>query len=387
MSSSVDIVVVGCTHGELDVVYATVERMEQQTGRRVAAVLLTGDVQATRNEADLATLAAPPQHLRLGDFPRYYSGQALAPRLTICVGGNHEAALHMAELPLGGWLAPNMYFLGHAGVVRVAGLRIGGVSGIHKSHDASLGHWERPPFAGSSLRSHYHSREVDAWLMHQAGPLDVFLSHDWPPSATLPSAGHLPDLLRRKPHLADDIAAGRLGNPLLEPLAALPHTVWASSHLHCLYTALLPGGARFIALDKPLPGRHFIQWLTLPSADPSEPFMRDPQWCAILRNRLPSLGFWSRQPTLAFPMDQGGDDKGDPPPLLLLDWETQWKRTVASHDGRFGPDAPPGHQTALLLEALGVSEQQQQQQHKPASPDTKRVKAADPNELDISDEL
>ncbi len=46
------------------------------------------------------------------------------------VGGNHEAANHLWELHNGGWVAPNIYYLGAAGVVNFAGIRIGGLSGI-----------------------------------------------------------------------------------------------------------------------------------------------------------------------------------------------------------------------------------------------------------------
>lgn len=46
------------------------------------------------------------------------------------VGGNHEASNHLLELHNGGWVAPNIYFLGAAGVVNFAGIRIGGLSGI-----------------------------------------------------------------------------------------------------------------------------------------------------------------------------------------------------------------------------------------------------------------
>lgn len=35
----------------------------------------------------------------------------------------------------GGWLAPNIYFLGHAGCIQVNGIRIAGASGIFKSQD------------------------------------------------------------------------------------------------------------------------------------------------------------------------------------------------------------------------------------------------------------
>ena len=88
---------------------------------------------------------------------RYYSGQKTAPILTIVIGGNHEASNYMWELFVssshphspkclinpssyhGGWLAPNIYFLGHAGSVLVNGIRVSGASGIFKSHDFPLG--------------------------------------------------------------------------------------------------------------------------------------------------------------------------------------------------------------------------------------------------------
>jgi lariat debranching enzyme len=39
----------------------------------------------------------------------------------------------------GGWLAQNIYFLGHAGCVRVNGVRIAGASGIFNSRDFHQG--------------------------------------------------------------------------------------------------------------------------------------------------------------------------------------------------------------------------------------------------------
>ena len=53
------------------------------------------------------------------------------------VGGNHEASNHLWELYYGGWVAPNIYYLGHAGVVNFGGLRIGGLSGIFMEHNYS----------------------------------------------------------------------------------------------------------------------------------------------------------------------------------------------------------------------------------------------------------
>lgn len=47
------------------------------------------------------------------------------------VGGNHEASNYLWELYYGGWVAPNIYYLGHAGVVNFGGVRIAGLSGIY----------------------------------------------------------------------------------------------------------------------------------------------------------------------------------------------------------------------------------------------------------------
>lgn len=67
----------------------------------------------------------------MNTFYKYYSGEKQAPVLTIFVGGNHEAYNHLREIPYGGWVAPNIYYLGSSGVVNFRGLRIAGYSGIY----------------------------------------------------------------------------------------------------------------------------------------------------------------------------------------------------------------------------------------------------------------
>ena len=44
----------------------------------------------------------------------------------------------MWELYYGGWAAPQIYYLGHAGVVNFGGIRIGGMSGTYQSPHYNL---------------------------------------------------------------------------------------------------------------------------------------------------------------------------------------------------------------------------------------------------------
>lgn len=99
--------------------------------------------------------------------PRYHSGEKKAPVLTIFIGGNHEASNYLQELPYGGWVAPNIYYMGYAGVVRYGGLRIGGLSGIYKGPDYLKGRYEKTPYSDDSIRSVYHVRNLEVFRLKQ----------------------------------------------------------------------------------------------------------------------------------------------------------------------------------------------------------------------------
>jgi len=137
----------------------------------------------------------------------------------------------------GGWLAPNIFFLGFSGCVEVNGLRIAGSSGIFNSRDYSLGHFERLPFDSSQLRSIYHTRQYDVLKLSLLAPPHVFLSHDWPQG--IEHHGDLNALLRCKSFFKSDIQKGQLGSPpMMELLRRLRPTWWFSAHLHVKYKAL-----------------------------------------------------------------------------------------------------------------------------------------------------
>ena len=125
-------------------------------------------------------------------FHKYYSGEKTAPILTICIGGNHEASNHLQELELGGWLAPNIYYLGYSGAVKFglnpddpdSFIRIGGLGGIYEHKDYKKTHFEKVPFKNDELYSVYHQKIVDTWRLKQLkydenSRFDFFMSHDW----------------------------------------------------------------------------------------------------------------------------------------------------------------------------------------------------------------
>ena len=147
------IAVEGCCHGELDNIYASIAQLEQVHDTKVDLLLVCGDFQAVRNQADLSTMACPPKYKDMRTFHKYYSGELVAPVLTVYIGGNHEASNHNWELYHGGWAAPNIYFLGYAGVINVGGVRIAGGSGIFNGRHYHMGHYEKPPYDRDTERS------------------------------------------------------------------------------------------------------------------------------------------------------------------------------------------------------------------------------------------
>jgi len=178
--------------------------LEERNNYKIELLLICGDFQAVRNHRDLQCMAVPQKYRQLGDFYKYYTGEKVAPVLTIVIGGNHEASNYFWELYHGGWLAPNIYFLGHAGCIQVNGVRIAGSSGIFKNHDFHQGHHERMPYDHGSMRSIYHVREYNIRRLSLLSKPDIFLSHDWPQS--IEQYGDTQGLLRKKPFFLDRIS-------------------------------------------------------------------------------------------------------------------------------------------------------------------------------------
>eukprot|EP00092_Neocalanus_flemingeri_P002869 GFUD01003067.1.p1 GENE.GFUD01003067.1~~GFUD01003067.1.p1 ORF type:complete len:534 (-),score=131.91 GFUD01003067.1:157-1701(-) len=286
------IAIEGCTHGELEKTYKTIQQIEEQEGSKVDLLLCCGDFQSTRNLSDLACMACPDKYKSMCSFYKYYNGEAIAPVLTIFIGGNHEASNYLQELAYGGWVAPNIYYLGYAGVVEVNGVRIGGLSGIYKGFDYLNGHFEKPPYDDNTIRSAYHIRNVDVFRLKQlAGhPPNIMLSHDWPRSVY--NHGNVDKLLRYKKHFREEVEQDRLGSPPAKDiLDTLQPEFWFSAHLHVKFAAVVPHTetnktTKFLALDKCLPRRQFLQVVSVgPPVTNDEVILRYcPVWLAVLKS-------------------------------------------------------------------------------------------------------
>lgn len=282
------IAVEGCMHGDLDGVYKTLQYIERQRGIKVDLLLCCGDFQAVRNERDLESLNVPRKYRAMNSFWKYFSGEEVAPVRTIFIGGNHEASNYLWELYYGGWAAPNIYFLGFAGVVKFGNIRIGGLSGIYNARHYRLGHYERPPYNEETIRSVYHVREYDVYkLMQVEEPIDIFLSHDWPLGIT--DYGNSKKLIQQKPFFEKEIFQRTLGNKAAaQLLGELKPAYWFSAHLHCQFAASVEHGeggpvTNFLALDKCLPGRKFLQIVDIESESGPHEILYDEEWLAITR--------------------------------------------------------------------------------------------------------
>ena len=84
------------------------------------------------------------------------------------------------------------------------------------------GHFERPPYTASTMRSAYHVRELEMFRLAQLKrPLHAFLSHDWPRG--IARFGNAGALCRAKSFLAAEVRSPRgLNLRALTPW----HTLW-----------------------------------------------------------------------------------------------------------------------------------------------------------------
>lgn len=237
-SHGLRIAVEGCGHGTLHAIYASVKKSCEVRGwDGVDLLIIGGDFQAVRNAQDLTVMSCPVKYREIGDFHSYYGGSAKAPYLTIFVGGNHEASSHLWELYYGGWVAPNIYYMGAANVVRLGGVRIAGMSGIWKGYNFNKPHHERLPYNEDDVKSIYHVRELDTRkLLQLRTQVDIGISHDWP--RAIENHGNSRALFNMKPDFEQESKDGTLGSQAAAyVMDRLRPPYWFAAHMHCKFAA------------------------------------------------------------------------------------------------------------------------------------------------------
>ncbi|KAJ0410903.1 hypothetical protein ATCC90586_004424 [Pythium insidiosum] len=376
----VRVAVVGCTHGAFDALYSRVDAFNGEAIARgdapISAILLCGDVQCLRNREDLACKASPPRYRKMNEFHEYYTGLKRASVLTIFIGGNHEASNYLQELHYGGWVAPNMLYLGAAGVVNVAGVRIAGYSGIFDAQDYTKGHFERVPYTKKSLYSVFHTREMQIHqLAHLTpGSVDIFMSHDWP--RKIQDHGDLVALLAPRPDFEKSIENDCFGSPGGEELLRrLRPRYWVAGHMHARFEARVKHSdtteTKFLALDKCALGRPWFEVLEVaPSHSAAERrgVQMDHEWLAILRatqttvlSRSSNRIRLPREPTpvtreqVEWVQERLRKRAEGSSSISPDDWVTTFEMTAPSlgHEDELWADGPLGSpQTDALLELL-----------------------------------
>ncbi|KUF96699.1 hypothetical protein AM588_10009314 [Phytophthora nicotianae] len=378
----VRVAVVGCAHGMLDDIYATVDFVnEMDPENPVELLLCCGDFECMRNIRDLETLACPPKYRALHAFHRYYKQEKTAPVLTIFVGGNHEASGYLKELHYGGWVAPNMFYLGAAGVVNVAGLRIAGLSGIYKQQHYTAGRFESMPFDNNTMRSVYHVRELEVFQLSHVQqidktPLGVFLSHDWPEeSSTLDKCLPRREFMQIL-DLPTSTAANTPGSQKNDSDAPMSETKHDATHSD---DAAKTEASAQHAKRSPPKIMFDLEWLAILRAthhlaSSSKFAPRVPQEEMKIEDKDIA---WVKQRLQEFVVGKKIDKAEG-------EWITDFVKTAPGHGEEAGPVLVTGNpQTDLLLELLKLP-------HVVTAPfvggDATAANVDDPNEIDLDDD-
>ncbi|KAI3652048.1 hypothetical protein MP228_003351 [Amoeboaphelidium protococcarum] len=313
------IAVIGCLHGKLANAMDDVARYETRNQCKVDLVLICGDVQTMRNREDLQSMACPDKFKKMEQFQQYYNGNRQLSCPVLFIGGNHESSLYLSEMPYGGWVCENMYYLGRTNMVQCGNLRIGGLSGIYKEYNYGKGYTERSPFNEQSKRSIYHQRRIEVLRMklyndiyHMSQDQEdkvqdnmIFLSHDWPQGIYKHASDQeLQSLYKYKSFLRPEIESCELGSPASqEILRCLKPQYWFAAHMHCRFEVSYPHGeiraeleseseqrlqsskpvTQFLALDKCLPRRQYMEVIDVENVSPEFELKYDICWLAVLK--------------------------------------------------------------------------------------------------------
>jgi len=234
------------------------DALEAARGKPVDLVLAVGDVEAFRRGDDHRRKAA--KRTMPAEFAEYADGTRRMKRPLYFIGGNNEDFEALHDTPEGLQLAPNVHYLGRAGVKELQGLRVGYLSGIHapRFYEQPL---KRPRSLDTAKQAGYF-RVPEVETVLGVKDVDVLLVHEWP---------------RGLPQRAQEqgVPPGRtlpsywIGNPITRRVVETVHPKWVlCGHSHRAFAVTMGGHGgrpvtRVACLDQAARPEEAVFWMEL----------------------------------------------------------------------------------------------------------------------------
>jgi predicted phosphodiesterase len=224
---------VGDIHGRFRRVEVWLDALAEARGRPVDMVLAVGDVEAFRHADDHRRKAA--KRGMPAEFAEYADGLRAMKRPLYFIAGNNEDFEALHDAPEGRQLAPNVHYLGRAGLKVLHGLRVGYLSGIHapRFYEQPL---KRPRSLDTAKQAGYF-RAPEVEKVSALRDVDLLLAHEWPRG--LPQRAQE----REVPPPGRPLPSYWIGNPITRRLVDTVHPKWVlCGHSHRTFAVTLGGG-------------------------------------------------------------------------------------------------------------------------------------------------
>lgn len=249
-------------------------------------------------------------------------------------------------------MAPNIFYLGAANVVRIGDLRIAGLSGIWKGYNYNKAHFERLPYDENEIKSLYHVREIDVRkLLLLRSQVDIGISHDWPRG--IEWQGDHRTLFKQKDQFEAEAKAGTLGSAAARyVMDRLRPAHWFSAHLHCKFAATVDYGQKIEPGHRHVPvtngkanqnnGTTNADEIEIDLEDDGEAAdqVTDPKPPGPVKNNDEMISTW----TTTIPLSQHAPQPSSPNPLQS---PTPSPPTSAPNSPPHSPDPSPHHEIDL----------------------------------------